>query len=648
MGNMQWVFHKPVIFFCCNKNFTKQGKSYFTHASQGLVDVMTNLKIEGFDNKRLQYQYCVLVYAAIKDTIDLDDIDELPLLNIFSSIYQNDDKLKLSLLMDAVCVLDGTYISKYSINSKPEEIKRPKVSEKYILQHTTIKEAVLISYGIDADILPFCDFRFLQEYIRPKGYIDELNESMVLLFIDYKPLVKRLISMLSIDDITCTGVGRYLKVVALLHRRDEIIQVFFQNIKDVKSKQYTCLLNGLTNFGKNGALVNLHPQLCTEVMVHAGLKVFLAFCRPIGWTDNDTSFVAMETDLLIKTLFKFFGKLKDNGQVSIEDIKEFIRCYSCKEEYEFVNQRYAVGDYVFKYLIVNNFVDVVELLFKHMKQYILQISPIGIKDFLDGLLNEGKRSSIISQYTDFFEDVLFKYGSIPAITNLCRPLSSTVSSQNIIKIDDKLLAGKLSAYLETFHSISTLALRREDGKYFIFLDNRFNEMMFTDKIVLYLSEHGFISKNEKFVQVMYEQFVSDKREQSNDTGSVGNDFLSRTDEATNQEGTEEKCTVNGKRVVFSDYPGDELRVDENGMVIQSQVKVGSVKFCYRDAYESNYRKTYSRLYNFLSDLKYMLHWSTPDTVIGLLKLKFECLLDDIDPERSYSSSDSSDHFDSFD
>lgn len=73
---IQIGFPQACYLFCSNKNFTKQGQAYFTHTSQSLVEEMDNLKIEGFDKKQIQYQYCVLVYIAMKRSIDLGDVDE--------------------------------------------------------------------------------------------------------------------------------------------------------------------------------------------------------------------------------------------------------------------------------------------------------------------------------------------------------------------------------------------------------------------------------------------------------------------------------------------------------------------------------------------------------------------------------------------
>lgn len=73
---MYICFPQACHLFCSNKTFTKQGISYFTHALQSLVNEITNLKTQGFNNKQMQYQYCVLVYTAVKSSVHVDDTDE--------------------------------------------------------------------------------------------------------------------------------------------------------------------------------------------------------------------------------------------------------------------------------------------------------------------------------------------------------------------------------------------------------------------------------------------------------------------------------------------------------------------------------------------------------------------------------------------
>lgn len=434
-------FPQACHLFCSNKYLTKQGRTYFNHTSQSLVDEMNHLKIQGFNDKHKQCQYCVLVYTAMKNSISFSEIDEECFQNILSSVYDECNKFKVSLLKAAVLVLEGTYISNKSAISAREKCMLPNITMNYALQHYTIQDAVLISYGEDADVLTFCDLDFLLEYIRTKGYIDKHNDNIVLMFTDYKPLVKKLISMLSVDEQDNTyNIGMYLQLISLLHRHDDIIRCFFHNIENVTSKQYKCLINGLTSFGKNRKFIEFHPKLCRGIMIHAGLSVFLSYFRQIGWVHNDTNFFEMETDKLINTLFEFFSRIDENGRVTEMKFTKYMHCFALWD-LGARNPRYAIGNYVFQIVIEKGFVNIAELIFTNLMQNTSQMSPIDLKDFLDGLLDEGKRSSFVAQFKDFFDALLFKYGSIPAILELCRPLTATLPSQNTIVVDDDLLAG---------------------------------------------------------------------------------------------------------------------------------------------------------------------------------------------------------------
>ncbi|CAC5370498.1 unnamed protein product [Mytilus coruscus] len=376
-------FPQACHLFCSNKNFTKQGKAYFTHASQSLVNEIMNLKTQGFDNKQMQYQYCVLVYTAIKRSIDVDDIDEHCFQNLIS--YFENNNIRISLLKQAVFKLEGTYLNKIAPDSVCNHHKRQKVSDIYILQHSTIREAILVSFGDDADVLSVCDSWFLFEYIRPKGYKVSPSDNMVYLFTDYKLLAKKLMSILSTDYYSCISVGAYLQNIALLERRDEIIEFFFEIVEDVKPEQYVCLLNGLTSMGTNTDLVKFHPQLCKKIINSGGWIVFLVSCRPIGWSDNNTNFFEIETDMLIEKLILMVALNRSNGNDLISEENERIY-HPCSLLSKFLNYQYAVGNYVFENLIAKGFLDIAEILLTNIKQKEQEINPIHIKKILIPLI----------------------------------------------------------------------------------------------------------------------------------------------------------------------------------------------------------------------------------------------------------------------
>ncbi|VDI58374.1 Hypothetical predicted protein [Mytilus galloprovincialis] len=528
----------------------------------------------------------------MKRSLDINDIDEICFLQILS--YFENKTFKISLLKDAVRKLEGRYINKRSSKSVCSHAKRQKVSDIYVLQHHTICHAILLSYGEDVDILPCCDLVFLYQHIRPLGYDDSLEEQRVFLFCDYKHIASKLITMLSNDDIKFTLVGCYLELVALLHRRDEIIEFFFQNLANIEPHEYVCLLNGLTTFGQNPALVKFHPNLCKEIMIHAGMEVFNAFCRPVGWTENDKNFVLIEADLLLN---KLYVNINTNRQ-SKESEKFKIGVPYFINFFDIDGSRY-VGCYVYENLIEKGFLNIVESLFEKLKQNAQEIIPKNVKQFLEGLLNDGKRSSIVSQFKEFFEAVLFKYG-------------------------------KLSAHLESSCEMEfgrerrPQAVGREDGTYFVYWDINYIKRMYMNPMAEYFLEHGFRSNNEKFVRTMYEQFVSEKAGDE----SVNDDSKSRLDDGQNIDEDENDWAVKYTKVTFDDYPGDVIWVDEKGEIVHISINNGFVKRAFREKYPIFYVDTVCvRLFRFLFKVEPYLKadMNTYSKRMALLQKKFHSL-----------------------
>ncbi|CAG2252350.1 unnamed protein product [Mytilus edulis] len=350
------------------------------------------------------------------------------------------------------------------------------------------------------------------------------------------------------------------------NRHDKLIQYFFQTIEDVKLEHYVCLINGLTSYGRNSDLVLFHPKLCKEILVHSGLTVFNLFCRPIGWISNCTNFVEVSTDLLMKKLYSMitFCELNENGQEFKENNMKHYRYLSTSE---LANGRYVVGHYVFEILIkkgVDTTCTIAKTLFTHLKNNAKTINPKCLKEFLDGLLDDGNRSSIVSQFKEFFEAVLFKYGSIPIVLQLCRPLTTSVSSPNIIYVDAKLLAGKLSAYLESaggkgakLKLLSSIE-ERDNGSYFVHWDDNYFESKSIEAIAKFIAEHGVNFNNDKFVRLMYEQLVSNKEEHSDGEESEYDKSESTSDDARNVDEDGEHSLINSEKIVFDDYQGMNL------------------------------------------------------------------------------------------
>lgn len=524
----------------------------------------------------------------------------------------------MSLLKDAVHILEGTYINKRSPESACNQIKRQKVADIYYLQHSTIQEAILVTYGDDTDVLPICDSWFLFEYVRPNSYQFPTSDHIVYLSTDYKQLAKRLMNILSTDDYTCICVGEYLQKAALLQRHDEIIQFFFEIVDDLGPEQYVCLLNGLTSLGTNTDLVKFHPQLCKILMKNGGWIVFLASCRPMGCSDNDTNFFEIDTETLIEKLVFIIALNRFNeNDLNPEENEKKYHPFSLLSKY--LNYQYAVGHYVFENLIAKGFIDIAKVLLNKIKHKEHEFRPIHIKEFLDGLLDEGKRSSVVSQFKDFFEAVLFKYGSIPIILKLCRPLTANISNPNMIQVDDSLLTGKLSAHLESsFGNISDLkqTVPREEGAYFVHWDYNYFQMQHIKEIAEFIAEHGVKVNNDKFVGTMFEQLIQD-------IPGIFNPGYSSDDEESEDDFEVDLIPVASK-IAFDDYPDDELGEDENGEVVRYDVKVGYVRDVYHDRY-NHFGPTYHRLSEFISTLtvQWVLNQDSKYKRMTILWYKFD-------------------------
>ncbi|VDI36943.1 Hypothetical predicted protein, partial [Mytilus galloprovincialis] len=138
-------FPQACRLFSSNPSFTKMGVKYFQNPNKALVEEMESLHTDAFAKSVIErYQFCILVYLAVKDEIDLYNVDK---------------------------IFFGHLLDKFGdSNFTPNVLKRSLkgISDKYLvgdftrqpcrLQHATIREAILISYGKDYpdEILSHC------------------------------------------------------------------------------------------------------------------------------------------------------------------------------------------------------------------------------------------------------------------------------------------------------------------------------------------------------------------------------------------------------------------------------------------------------------------------------------------------------------
>lgn len=156
-------------------------------------------------------------------------------------------------------------------------------------------------------------------------------------------------------------------------------------------------------------------------------------------------------------------------------------------------------------------------------------------------------------------------------------------------------------------------------------------MKYIEDVAKFIVEHGFNANNEKFVRLIFEELVCDEKDDDEPDSFY--------DDEKNGDEDDKHAFRHCKKVVFDDYPDDELRVDESGKIVYSKYSIGFVKDVYIDT--SLLRTTFSRLFQFLTHLKLKLVSDIPCSRMLILQSRFQSLYDVTDPDLDVSSHDSS-------
>ncbi|CAC5421126.1 unnamed protein product [Mytilus coruscus] len=130
---MSTGFPETCRLFCSNPSFTLLGTRYFENPNQSLINKIDDLYVEGLENKIARYQYCLLVYAALKGYIELEDaenklVNDAFFIDLFSIFDDNSLKLK-RVLIEALKKLNGKFLE-----------------ENIISDSGTIKDALLFKH----------------------------------------------------------------------------------------------------------------------------------------------------------------------------------------------------------------------------------------------------------------------------------------------------------------------------------------------------------------------------------------------------------------------------------------------------------------------------------------------------------------------
>ncbi|XP_071166768.1 uncharacterized protein [Mytilus edulis] len=507
--------------FCSNKNFTRQGIRYFSRASQALVEEINQLRIKGFDNNLYMYKYSLLVYTALKDKLNVDNIDQQLLESILGH-FEKQMHIKTVLIKEAFSHLKATYmIEQYSMLHL--NWKRSKLSDTYMLQHSTVKEAILISY---ADFVGFshCDAEFIYDYVRPKGFRDQKSEDMTFIFTDCKPLVKKLLSLAS-GNRACFSIGKYLKITGLKNRNDTMINHFFEEAKEkIRIKQYAFILDGLTDFGSENDFILFHPDISKRIVLYGSADVVCSFCKPMECPLSNDGFVqvkdrTLHTRLYYMLIGETFHEYETGSErEGLNYLKEDVEFNHCMELYsnkrnDFFYDVQKIGNFVYQLLFIDGGKKVSEMLLFDLVAKQCTIHPCIVKHFFDGLTDSGRRVDFVKFYQAFSKIMVFPFASIPVVLNLCRPCTHPEESNNFIKIDDILLASKLAAQFEPsdIYEYPELIIPgetfRNNGAYVIYLDKSYYKKEYIKDIAEYVFKYGVQTKNQSFLKTIFDRFV---------------------------------------------------------------------------------------------------------------------------------------------
>ncbi|CAG2220202.1 unnamed protein product [Mytilus edulis] len=334
-------------------------------------------------------------------------------------------------------------------------------------------------------------------------------------------------------------IGQYLFDMGVGNELDSFVQLFllklsrdFLESEKIDPDLMKFFFDGFTCRGTQEQAVSKYLDFFTKYLCKYGsFAVIQAFCKPLGRiadTDNRIMVPVDDTVLAKKYIEIFFNSYADENRYEYDDPRvEYLEntrtgnlllilcCLNqpCRE-----NNLETVGDFLhmnFKRDLefVNFILD--KLIGKSKCNY---IDAFEMKPLLDGLTDYGKNLEIISTNYDFCDECLFKYGSIPVVLSLCRPLSYKGSDQDIVRVDNQLLANKLVENLKftpedwdlrIFDDIKPIQDEsywyrpcRSNTKYIFFKDKAFYDKTYFSDLASYIYNYGVLENDEEFIQTV--------------------------------------------------------------------------------------------------------------------------------------------------
>ncbi|XP_063399602.1 uncharacterized protein LOC134684263 [Mytilus trossulus] len=392
-------FPETCRMFCSDKSLTILGVAYFRTTNKSLINKVTDLFTEGFDKLSCRYQYCVLVYTALKCNFFDNNIlgshienDEL-FQRIFSIFDDKKSKIRKTLVQQAILTLEGGYLIK---SSKFGEFYQDWVTyprgNAYTFKHQAVHDAVLVSFGNECPEtlmkLDICDLGFILQYIRPSLKQHDFNSSVI--HVDQKLLIDKLVYFLDDDLSFKINFSSEFQITGILNPWNPPLPGCADDEDSFQDQTQSDESKGNESSDDENSLFDSESEDSNP--------------------ESDTN----DTD--------------DDGEPWFRSYPELI------------------GEYIRKCIIEKKFITFVKLFLERLSTRVP--SPEQMKAFLNGLTRSGTCLMNLTVNSDIIRDSTFKYGDVNVLCLMFRPKSSNIKHYSFYELDDIVLQDRLIAIID--------------------------------------------------------------------------------------------------------------------------------------------------------------------------------------------------------
>ncbi|CAG2207451.1 unnamed protein product [Mytilus edulis] len=434
-------FPETCRMFCSDKSLTLLGVAYFRNTNKSLVNKINDLFSESFEKLSCRYQYCVLVYTALKHNFLDNNIIESRIENdqlfkrIFSLFDHRDTKIRKTLVQQAIRKLEGGYLihsSRY--NEFYRDYCPDPLGKAYMFKHQAVHDAVLVSFGNECPEilmnLDICDFELVLQYIRPS--LKQPDSKSSVIHVDPKLVIGKLCYYLE-KDILINNC-KMVKVVGTSHpwfplpiegQDDE--DDYHEQSNFNESDQSECI----DNVKSLSDLRTDDPG--NEESSYDVNSLFDLQAEDPGShrsTDDCITFPDLQTE-------DAGSDISDSEEES--EIGDFI--------YQFIRgYPEMTGEYIRKCIIEWRYVSFVKIFLEKLST--LSPPPEQIKQFTNGLTRRGTCLINLKVNSNLIRDWSLEFADINVFCLIFRPESSTIKHNKFYQLDDKSLQEKLISIID--------------------------------------------------------------------------------------------------------------------------------------------------------------------------------------------------------